>query len=98
MWTPGQHGFKSGLKHGAIQIGDKDMELSREYFQECGRKGGEAGDPEKKRAAMSGELGKTIAEINRTRRHVEGHIPECDCEFCVRYKAAKATLARLRGG
>ena len=76
------------------------MELTdevRDQFRKWGSEGGHAGDPEKKRAAMSGERGKVTAEINAVRRKREGHVPECDCEFCVRYWAAKATLARLRG-
>ncbi len=69
----------------------------KNYFRECGRRGGEAGDPEKKRVAMSGERGKATAAINSTRRLIVGHVPECDCPDCVKYKAAKAALARLRG-
>ena len=76
------------------------MELTdevRDQFRKWGSDGGHAGDPEKKRAAMSGDRVKATADINRTRRLIVGHIPECDCDDCVMYKTAKATLARLRG-
>ncbi len=76
------------------------MELTedvRAQFRKWGSEGGHAGDPEKKRAAMSGERGKATAAINSTRRLIVGHIPECDCPDCIKYRAAKAVLARLRG-
>lgn len=69
---------------------------ARAYFAECGRRGGLAGDPLKKK--LSPEMVRAISEINRTRRRIKGHVRTCPCECCVRYWRAKEQMQELRKG
>ncbi|MHC4371638.1 MAG: hypothetical protein ACYSW8_28825 [Planctomycetota bacterium] len=76
----------------------KLSKAAREYFKQCGKRGGHMGNHAVKGVASSPERAAAMAEINRTRRVKATHDETCWCDICRRYFQAKAKLKQLREG
>jgi hypothetical protein len=74
----------------------KLTKAAREYFKQCGKRGGSSGNHATKGVASSPVRLEAMKEINRTRRTKATHPETCWCDNCRRYFQAKAKLAELK--